>query len=195
VKENIVIAKASNMRKLIAAINMTLDGSCDHTAVSPDDDIHEHYSELLQHSGIILYGRTTFELMKYWQTILHNPTGNRALDEFAHTIDKVPKVVFSHTLKSTDWETARLATKDLKDEILELKQQAGKDMLVGSPSLIVNALNLNLVDELQLCIHPVIAKTGMPLFKNIHDRTTLTLLKTKTFHCGAVIHYYKPGDR
>lgn len=188
------IAKANRMRKLIAAINMTLDGFCDHTAVSPDDDIHEHYSELLRESGIILYGRITYELMKYWQTIVHSPTGNEALDEFAHTMDRIPKLVFSHTLKSTQWESARLATKDLKDEILELKQQEGKDMLVGSPSLIVSALNLNLVDELQLCIHPVIAKTGMPLFKNIHDRTTPQLLKIKTFDCGAVIHYYKPGE-
>jgi dihydrofolate reductase len=182
------------MRKLIAAINMTLDGFCDHTAVSPDDDIHEHYSELLGVCGFFFFGCFWFVLLFLWQTIVHSPSGNEALDEFAHTMDRIPKLVFSHTLKSTEWESARLATKDLKDEIMELKQQEGKDMLVGSPSLIVSALNLNLVDELQLCIHPVIAKTGMPLFKNIHDRTTLKLLKIKTFDCGAVIHYYKPGE-
>jgi dihydrofolate reductase len=182
------------MRKLIAAINMTLDGYCDHTAINPDDEIHEHYSELLRHSGIILYGRVTYQLMQYWQTIVKDPTGNKAMDEFAVTMDRIPKVVFSHTLKSTGWETARLAKKDLKEEVLELKQQTGEDILVGSPGLIVSALNLNLVDEFQLCIHPVIARSGLPLFQNINDKSTFKLLKTKTFSSGAVIHFYRPDN-
>ncbi|HJW17764.1 MAG TPA: dihydrofolate reductase family protein [Flavisolibacter sp.] len=181
------------MRKLIAAINMTLDGFCDHTAINPDDEIHDHYSELLRNAGTILYGRVTYQLMQYWQTVLKEPTGNKAMDEFAVTIDKIPKVVFSHTLKNTGWETARLAKKDIKEEVLELKQQPGKDILVGSPGLIVTAMNLGLVDEFQLCIHPVVARTGLPLFKNINDKTTLELIRTKTFGSGAVIHYYAPG--
>lgn len=180
------------MRKLIAAINMTLDGFCDHTAINADEEIHEHYSELLRNADTILYGRVTFQLMQYWQTILKNPTGNKAMDEFAVTIDKIPKVVFSNTLKSTEWETARLAKKDLKEEILALKQQPGKDILVGSPGLIVSAMNLNLIDEYQLCIHPVVTGTGLPLFNNINRKTIFNLLGTKNFKSGAVIHYYVP---
>jgi dihydrofolate reductase len=182
------------MRKLIAAINMTLDGFCDHTSVNADEEIHEHYSERLRNAGTILYGRITFQLMQYWQTVLKEPTGNKAMDEFAVTIDKIPKVVFSHTLKNTGWETARLAKKDIKEEVLELKQQPGKDILVGSPGLIVSAMNLGLIDEYQLCIHPVVAGAGLPLFKNVNDKTTLELIRTKTFGSGAVIHYYVPGN-
>ncbi len=63
---------------------------------------------------------------------------------------------------------------------------------MGSPSLIINCLKLNLVDEFQLCVHPVIVGKGLPLFKNINDRINLTLLKTKTFSCGAVTFYYEP---
>lgn len=180
------------MRKLIAAINMTLDGFCDHTYGIADDELHEHYDELLRSSGTVLYGRITYQLMQYWQTVLKNPTGNKPMDEFAVTIDNIPKVVFSRTLKNVGWETARLAEKDFKEEVWELKQAPGKDILVGSPSLIVAAMNLNLVDEFQLCVHPVVAGSGLPLFKNINNNPVFKLIKTKTFGSGAVTLYYKP---
>jgi dihydrofolate reductase len=182
------------MRKVIAAINMTLDGYCDHTAITPDEEIHQHYSDLLKSAGVILYGRITFQLMEYWRTIVKNPTGTPAIDDFAVTMDNIPKVVFSHTLDKVDWETATLATRGLKKEVLQLKSQPGKDILVGSPSLIITLMNLNLIDELQLCIHPVIVGSGLPLFKNIKVRTTLSLSRTKTFSCGSVLLYYKPGE-
>src|SRR6476620_8332378 len=96
------------MRKLIAAINMTLDGFCDHTAMSADDEIHQHYSELLRSAGTLLYGRITYQLMEYWKTVIENPTGNKATDEFAVTIDKAPKIVFSRTLQQVDWRNTEL---------------------------------------------------------------------------------------
>jgi dihydrofolate reductase len=182
----------NNMRKLIAAINMTVDGFCDHTAVTPDAEIHQHYADLLSTAEAVLYGRITYQLMEYWRDVLKNPTGNKSIDEFAMVMDKVPKIVFSRTLKNLEWESARLANKDIKEEVLELKQQRGKDIFVGSPGLIISSMNLNLIDELQLCVHPVIAGNGLPLFKQINDRTMLKLLKTKTFDCGAVILYYEP---
>ena len=180
------------MRRLIAGINVTLDGVCDHTAVIPDDEIHDHYTEMLSSGDTILYGRTTYQLMEYWRELLENPTGNKALDDFAVIMDSITKVVFSHTLEGVEWKTARLATKSLEDEIRELKQQAGKDVFVGSPGLIVQALNLGLIDELQLMVHPVIAGKGMLLFKDIQQRIELKLIKTKTFSCGAVVMYYEP---
>ena len=182
------------MRKLIAAINMTLDGFCDHTAGIPDEKIHAHYTELLRSADSILYGRITYQLMEYWREVLKNPTGEKSMDDFAIAIDSISKIVFSHTLKNLDWDTAKLATKDLKEEVLALKQQPGKDILVGSPGLIVSLINLNLIDELQLCIYPVIEGKGLPLFKNIQDRVLLKLLKTKTFAGGAVIFYYQLGN-
>ena len=179
------------MRKLIAAINMTLDGFCDHTAVTADEEIHKHYADLLSTADTILYGRITYQLMEYWQTVLANPTGNKAMDEFAMVIDRIPKIVFSHTLKNVTWESAKLANRNIEEEVLELKQQPGKDILVGSPSLIITLMKLNLVDEYQLCVHPVIVGHGLPLFKDVHNRVGLKLLNTKTFASGAVILYYK----
>jgi dihydrofolate reductase len=178
------------MRKVIAAINMTVDGYCDHTAGIPDEDIHDHYSDLLRSADVILYGRTTFQLMEYWREVLKKPTGNKAFDDFAVTIDRIPKVVFSHSLKTIDWQSARLSSNELEIEVLELKGQPGGDILVGSPGLIVSLTKVGLIDEYQLCIHPVIIGSGLPLFKDIDHRINLYLKGSKTFGCGAVILYY-----
>jgi dihydrofolate reductase len=184
------------MAKLIAAMNMTLDGFCDHTAMTADDEIHQHYSDLISNSGTLLYGRITYQLMEsYWPSVVKTPTGNKATDEFAVSIDNVPKIVFSRTLESVDWKNTELKRQVVKEEILELKQQAGKDILVGSPSLIVACAQLDLVDEYQLGVHPTIVGSGLTLFKNITDRIDLKLLKTKTFGCGAVFFYYEPARK
>ncbi|MFZ1701730.1 MAG: dihydrofolate reductase family protein [Pyrinomonadaceae bacterium] len=180
------------MRKLIAAMNMTLDGFCDHTVGIADDETHEHYTELLRSADIAIYGRKTFELMEFWLTLLANPSGNRAMEDFAVAMDNIHKIVYSRTLESTDWKTAEVKREIVRDEIVELKQQAGKDILVGSPSMIIQLGNLGLVDEYQLAIHPIIVGDGLPLFKNINDRIDLKLIRTKTFGCGVVIHYYEP---
>ncbi|MGI8583688.1 MAG: dihydrofolate reductase family protein [Chitinophagaceae bacterium] len=184
------------MRKLIAAINMTLDGFCDHTAIIADDEIHQHYNELLRNADTLIYGRITYQLMEsYWPTVVKNPTGNKPTDEFAVIIDDISKIVFSHTLKNVEWKNAKLAKGGIKEEVLELKQQAGKDILVGSPSLIVSLMELNLIDQFQLCVHPVIVGNGLPLFKNINDKTIFKLIKTKTFGCGAIALYYEPTKK
>jgi dihydrofolate reductase len=182
------------MRKIIAAINMTIDAFCDHTAIEPDQEIHQHYQELLNEGDAILYGRKTFQLMEFWRTLVKNPSGEKSMDDFALAIDKIPKIVFSHTLKNIEWESARLASRSVEEEVLTLKQQPGKNVFVGSRSLIIQLLNLNLIDEFQLCIHPVLAGKGLPLFENISDRKMFTLLKSKTFSGGAVTLYYQPKN-
>ena len=181
------------MRKLIAGINMTLDGFCDHTSVNADDEIHQHYTDLLKNAGTMIWGRITYQLMEsYWPLVAKKPTGNKQTDDFAVAAQNIQKIVFSHTLKSVEWENATLATRSVKEEVVALKQQEGKDILVGSPSLILAALKLNLIDELQLCVHPIIIGSGLPLFKSITDKVALKLLKTKTFGSGAVAFYYQP---
>lgn len=183
------------MRKIIAAINMTLDGFCDHTAIIPDEELHQHYADLLSNGDIILYGRITYGLMEYWKTVVENPTSNKEIDEFAVIMDKIPKIVFSHTLKNVEWESATLANRDIEEVVLELKQQSGKDILVGSRSLIIHLLKLNLIDEFQLCVHPVIAGNGLPLFENMEERTILKLNRTKIFNSGAITLYYEPSGQ
>ncbi|MEO6869344.1 MAG: dihydrofolate reductase family protein, partial [Ginsengibacter sp.] len=110
-------------------------------------------------------------------------------------MDRIPKIVFSHTLKSVEWETATLAKGSIEEEVLQLRQQPGKDILAGSPSLIVALTKLGLIDEYQLCVHPIILGSGLPLFKNINDKIGLKLLKTKTFVSGAIVHYYEPAGQ
>jgi len=186
------------MKKIIAAINMTLDGFCDHTAGIPDDEIHQHYTDLLSNADTILYGRITYQLMEYWRTVLETPSDKKSMNDFAIAIDKIPKIVFSHTLKNVQWKSAKLANRGIEEEVLELKQSrngGSKDILVGSRSLIIQLMKLNLIDEFQLCIHPVIAGTGLPLFENIKDRTVLKLIKTKTFNVGAITLYYEPKTK
>ncbi len=177
---------------------MTLDGFCDHTAINPDEEIHQHYTDLLNNGGTALYGRITYQLMEFWQTLIKNPSGEKSMDDFAKAIDKIPKIVFSHKLKNAGptalgWESARLANQSIEEEVLELKQQPGKDILVGSRSLIIQLLKLNYIDEFQLCIHPVIVGKGLPLFENINDRTIFNLIKTKSFNGGAIMLYYEPA--
>jgi len=171
---------------------MTLDGYCDHDAIIPDDKIHQYYADLIKSTDVMLYGRITYLLMTNWRDVVENPTGNIAIDEFAHIMDITPKIVFSHSLKNLDWESARLATRSLKDEVVALMQQQGGNILVGSRSLIIQLMKLGLVDELQLCIHPVIAGKGLHLFENLNERIALKLTKTRTFPSGAVVIYYEP---
>ncbi len=180
------------MTKVIAAINMTLDGYCDHTAVDADEEIHQHYADLISSADTILYGRITYQLMQFWQDLIENPSGEKAMDDFAVAMDKIPKIVFSQTLKTLDWDSATLADHNLEEEVLKRTQQAGKAILVGSRSLIIQLLNLNLIDEFQLCIHPVIAGSGLQLFEDINQKINLKLIKTKTFGGGAVMLYYEP---
>lgn len=173
---------------------MTLDGVFDHTAGLPDAEIHEHYKELLDSADAILYGRITYGLMEFWRTFVENPSGEKSMDEFALAIDRVPKIVFSNTLTAIDWNSARLSNLSLEEEVSAFKKQSGSPVFVGGRSLIIQLMKLNLIDELQLCIYPVIAGSGSLLFENLNDRKLLELVNTKTFSSGAVIHYYKPQN-
>jgi dihydrofolate reductase len=187
------------MKKIIGTINMTLDGIGDHTAVSPDEEIHDHYTALINSADKLLYGRTTYQLMEsYWPLIVNQPTGEKSMDEFAVAIDNVNKIVFSRTLKTVDWRNTTLKNDIIPEEITALKSTGddnGKDIYVGSPGLINTFLQLNLIDELQLCVHPVVAGKGTPLFKNIEAPMLLKLIKTKSFGSGAVILYYESAKQ
>jgi len=183
------------MRKIIAAVNTTVEGVLDHTAGLPDEELHLHYTNLLNSAGLILYGRKTYELMQYWQTLLQHPSGIKEQDDFAKAIDRIPKIVFSRHLKQTHWDTAELASQPPENLVTDLKQEPGGDILIGSPGLIIRLLKLQVIDELQLCVHPVVAGKGRLLFEELKDRTVFKLLKTKQLTSGALILYYKPLSR
>ena len=180
------------MRKLIASMNMTIDGYCDHTLMSPANELMEHYNEQMRNTGALIYGRTTYQLMEdYWPLLVKTPGADNLDNEFALLMDDVTKVVFSRTLKSVVWKNSVLAVGDLKEEVLKLKQQAGKDLFVGSPSLIAQLTQLGLIDEYRLCVYPVVAGSGLVLFKGIESIIGLKLVNTKTFKSGVVALYYE----
>ena len=174
---------------------MTLDGVCDHTKSVADEEIHQYYSDMLADAGVILFGRITYQLMEFWKTVLESPTGEKSMDDFAVQIDRIPKVVFSRTLTGVDWKSASIATQALGEEVMALRQQPGKSILIGSRSLIIALLKLGLIDELLLTIHPIIAGEGMLLFEGVTTHTDLKLIGTKTFACGAVTLHYQPVIR
>jgi len=175
-------------------MNMTLDGFCDHTAMIADEEIHEHYTELLTNADAVIYGRITYQLMEYWRSVVENPTGDKSMDDFAEAIDNISKIVYSRTLENVDWKNTELKREIVKDEVLELKEKAGKDIIVGSPGLIASLANLGVIDEFQLGVQPTVVGSGLALFKNITDRVDLKLLRTKTFGCGAVFLYYERAN-
>lgn len=180
------------MRKIIAAMNMALDGYCNHTDMVVSDELHEYYNELMRNTGVLLYGRITYQLMEdAWPAMVKIPTGNKPMDDFAVLMDNMPKLVFSKTLKKLDWKSGTLAKGSLEEEVKKLKHQPGKDIVAGSPSLIAQLTEKNLIDEYRLCIHPVILGSGLVLFKNITHRKNLQLIKTETFKSGVVVVGYK----
>jgi dihydrofolate reductase len=180
------------MRKVIAAFNMTLDGNCDHTAGIPDEEIHQHYADLLEGADVILYGSKTYQLMKYWQMLVQNPSGKKSMDDFALAMDKIKKIVFSFKMKNTEWDSAILAKKSIEETVMELKNAPGGNILIGSRSLIIQLMNLDLIDEFQLSIYPVIEGSGLQLFEDITNRIILKLIKAKTFTGGTITLYYEP---
>ena len=180
------------MRKVIASINVTFDGFCDHTAGIANPELHDFYTDMLRNADTILYGRITYKLMEdFWPGIVKKNTGEKHMDDFANAIEDISKVLFSRTVKSVSWNNSRLATQPLNDEVIALKEQPGKDILVGSPSLIAELTALNLIDEWRLCVHPVIVGKGLRLFKDLPDRIVFKLLKTHTFETsGHVVFFY-----
>jgi dihydrofolate reductase len=181
------------MRKILAAINMTIDGFCDHTAGIADEELHQHYNELLNNADTLLYGRKTYQLMEsFWPTLVKTPSGNQPIDDFAVLIDNIPKIVYSRTLTSVDWKNTVLKKEVDEKELIALKEAPGKDILAGSRSMIITLSNMQLIDEYQLCIHPFLLGSGLPLFNNLEKKSRLTLTGTKVFKSGVVALYYQP---
>ena len=180
------------MRKLVYAINITLDGFADHEAMIADDELHEFYTGLLRKADAVIYGRVIYELMaSYWPFATDNPASTRSEIEFANVLNAIPKIVFSKTLAEVEWNNARLSKENAVEEVLKLKGQPGKDLLVGGLSLASTFVNFGLIDEFWILIHPVVLGSGKPLFRDLHKRVQLKLIDTKTLKSGVVALHYQ----
>jgi|SRR6185437_10421105 len=183
------------MRKLIYSINLTIDGCLDHTKVDGSDDILLYFAQLLQEGDLLIYGRTTYELMvPYWPDVAKNHSGptTPAL-KYAEAFDSMKGiVVFSKTLDKPKGKNTRIVRGDLKEEILKLKQEEGKPLLTGGVDLASQLIALDLVDEYRFVVHPVIAGNGRRLMEGIllQDRLKLKLVDTQTLGSGCVVLRY-----
>jgi dihydrofolate reductase len=185
------------MRQVIYAINLTLDGCFAHTdlAMPDDEELDEFYIQLLRDAGLLVYGRKTYQLMvPYWPDIAKNQAETKKENEFALAFDSVKRVVFSKTLDSADGNT-RLVRGNLQDEILKLKQEPGKNILVGGVDMPSQLIALGLVDEFRFVVHPVFAGKCTRLFEgtSLSQKIKLKLVDSKVFKkSGAVaLHYSK----
>ena len=134
------------MRKLIYAINITLDGCVDHTKQIGDDEILEHHSQLLREVDLQVFGRKTYQLMvPYWPDVAKDPSETKASIEFARTFDSINKIVFSRSLDSAEDRNTRIVRGNLHDEMLKLKQERGKNILVGGVDIPSQLIELGLV--------------------------------------------------
>ena len=182
------------MRKVVFAINITVDGCCGHESVVADDELHEHFTGLLQDSDIEIFGRNTYHLMyPYWHDVAMSQSESKATNEFARTFDSKTKIVFSTTLKSVEWNNTTLLRSNLQEEIVKLKQQPGKDISIGSISIASQLTQLGLIDEYHIVVHPIIARKGPRLFEldDMKDNLQLELVGSKTFQSGVVALHYK----
>ena len=184
------------MRNVIYAINITLDGCCDHTKVTGDEEIHEYFTHLMRDVDLLAFGRKTYQLMvPYWPDIAKNHSGRTRTEiEFADTFDSMNKVVFSRSLDSAEDKNARIVRTNLQDEILKLKQQHGKSILVGGVTVPSQLIELGLVDEYHFVVQPIIAGEGRRLSEGIHlqERSQLRLVESKIFKSGCIaLHYLK----
>src|SRR5277367_1975050 len=145
------------MRNVVYAINITLDGCCDHTKFNPDEDLLEHYTRLLRDdSGLLVYGRKTYQLMvPYWPDIAKSQSEAKADIEFAQTFVSKKKIVFSRSLASAEDGNTKIVCTNLRDEILKLKQEPGKPIMVGGVDIPSQLIELGLIDEFRIVVGPI----------------------------------------
>lgn len=185
------------MRKLVLFMHMSLDGfAADPNRgldfLSYDKELEEYADELVKTVGSPIYGRTTYQLMEsYWPTVLKKPDAGKHALEHAQWVENVPKIVFSKTLNEVTWNNTRLIKDNVAEEVNKLKQQPGKDLVIfGSPGLATSLMNLGLIDEYKLTVHPVILGNGISVFTSNTAKSALKLLDSETLKSGVLTLHY-----
>lgn len=180
------------MRKVVFAINITIDGYCGHeSGVAADDELHEYFTKLLKDSDVEIFGRNTYELMyPYWHDVAVNQSETKALNEFALAYDSLSKIVFSTTLQSVKWNNTTLRHSGLREEIQKLKKLPGRSILIGGLNIASQVAQWDLIDEYHFVVHPIIAGQGPRLFEAGGEHL-LKLVESKVFQSGAVALHYQ----
>jgi dihydrofolate reductase len=184
------------LRKIVVMMSVSLDGffegpnhELDWQLV--DDELHSHFNSELSEMGAFLDGRVTYELMaSYWPTADADPTSTAPVVEFARIWRDMPKIVYSRTLERADWN-ATVVRDVVAEEVMELKEQPGGDLVLGGADLAATFRRLDLIDEYRLYVHPVIIGRGKPLFQPSDATIDLKLAETRAFGNGVVLLRYQ----
>ncbi|MDP4216510.1 MAG: dihydrofolate reductase family protein [Bacteroidota bacterium] len=185
------------MRKLVLFMHVSLDGFASDASsglgwISYDGELQQYADAIVATVGSPVYGRVTYELMAgYWPKELENPNADERSKAHAQWVDKATKFVFSRTMKKADWNNTIVINDNIAEEINKLKQQPGKDLVIfGSPGLAHSFMELDLIDEYQLTLNPVLLGGGKPIYQNIKSKTNLKLIKATPLKSGVVgLHY------
>ena len=183
------------MRNVIYAINTTLDGCCDHTKTFADDEMLEYYAQLVRNMGALVFGRKTYQLMvPYWPDVAKDQSASKADQEYSRAFVSSNKVVFSRSLDNAEDKNTRIVRTDLREEMLKLKQEPGKDILVGGVSIPSQLIELGLIDEYRFVVGPIIGGEGRRLMDGVSlpEKLRLRLVESKIFKSGCVaVRYLK----
>ena len=183
------------MRKVIFAINLTADGCCDHTKQAVDEEVLEYFTQLTREADLQIFGRKTYQLMvPYWPDVLKDQTATKADTEFARAFDSTRKIVFSRSLASAEDKNTRIVRGNLPNEILKLKQESGKNILVGGVDIPSQLMQLGLIEEFRFTVGPIVVGEGRRLFEgaSLPQKLRLKLVESKVFKSGVVmLHYLK----
>lgn len=185
------------MRKLIFFMLTSLDGYFE----GPDRNIDWHHVDeefndfaerQTSEFGALLFGRVTYELMaSYWPT----DAAKRDDPVIAGLMNSLPKIVFSKTLQTVEWENTRLVRDNFTEVVAELKKELGKDAAIfGSSDLAVTLMEHGLIDEYRIMVNPIVLGEGKPLFGGIKEKVDLKLVKSRVFKSGNVLLYYAPKE-
>ena len=187
------------MKNLVLFVHTSLDGFVagphgEMDWIMVDDEIFEYVKHLTDNTGMALYGRITYEMMEgYWPTAGDQPNASKHDIEHAQWYKNIPKIVLSKTMAGKKPVNTHIVSDQLVDEINRLKQGEGKDILIfGSPRASHSLMAEGLVDGYWLFVNPIVLGEGIPVFKNVKDRSALRLVESRIFSSGVIaLHYLR----
>jgi dihydrofolate reductase len=180
------------MGLLTFALNVTLDGCCDHRAGIADEQLHDHFTQLMDAAGAMLWGRVTYELMEdAWPAVARDEKAPRPMREWAVKLEAKPKYVVSSSRRDFPWNNSFRVEGDLRDAVKQLKEKTPKGVLVGSHKLALALEGMGLIDEYHFVVHPVLAGHGPTLFQGLERPRRLALVSTKAMKSGATAMHYR----
>jgi dihydrofolate reductase len=160
-----------------------------------DEEIHEYFTLLMRDVDLLVFGRKTYQLMvPYWPDVAKSQSETKATNEFAQTFDSINKIVFSQSLDSAEGINTRIVRTNLRDEIVKLKQEQGKNILIGGVTVPSQLIELGLVDEYHFVVQPIVAGEGRRLLEgmSLPEKLQVKLVESKIFKSGCVaLHYMK----